>query len=63
MAERLLKYYKYISEKKGLTGKMELAKLTKIPSTRASMENDSPENIRIFMDAVNKLTGESAPKF
>ena len=43
MAERLLKYYKYITEQKGIMGKIELAKETTLPSVLAASEPDSVE--------------------
>ncbi len=63
MAEKLLKYYKYISDEEGLSGKIKLAQITKLPSTVAAMEKDSPENINLFRTAVKTLTGKDAPKF
>lgn len=61
MAEALLQYYKYISEHAGATGRTKLAMETKIPSTRAAMEPDSPANLKLFQGAVAKITGEPAP--
>lgn len=61
MAERLLQYYNYVNKKRGLLGKIELAKLTKIPSVKASLEPDSPELIALFKKGVAKITGEPAP--
>ncbi len=63
MAEKLIKYYNFVAEKKGLQGKIELAKLTLMPGPKAAMEPDSPENISKFRAAVEKVTGEAAPKF
>jgi hypothetical protein len=63
MAERLLQYYSYINKKQGLLGKIELAKRTKVPSVKASLEPDSPELIALFKNEVGKITGESAPDF
>jgi len=63
MAEKLLRYYSYVSKKHGFSGKFELAKQTKIPSTKASLEPDSPELIALFKEAVEKITGEPAPDF
>lgn len=61
MAEKLLLYYKYVSEVAGVAGKMKLAQETKIPSTQASMEADSPQNIAAFKKAIEKITGKAAP--
>lgn len=63
MAEKLLKYYRYIYDLKGLEGKLALAKITDIPSLIAAMEPDSEENIKIFKDAVKQVTGKNAPDF
>lgn len=61
MGEKLLRYYKLISEKQGMSGKMAFAIETKIPSTKASIEPDSEENVQIFKKAYEKLTGEKSP--
>ncbi|MBU1100805.1 MAG: hypothetical protein KKA84_10415 [Bacteroidetes bacterium] len=58
MAEKLLQIYKCMAEKSGIQGKMELAKMTKVPSTKASLEPDSAENINMFREAFKKITGE-----
>lgn len=63
MAEKVLQYYKYISEQRGMMGKMELAKLTKIPSTVAAVTPDTPENIVLFQRAIEQITGQPAPHF
>ncbi len=62
MAEILLKYFKYIGEKKGLAGKLELARKTKIPSAKAAFEPDTPELIDKFRREVEAITGEKTPK-
>ena len=63
MAERLMKYYAYIGQEQGMGAKIKLATATKIPSTKAAMVPDSPENIKVFKDAVEQLTGKPAPNF
>ncbi len=63
MGEVLMKYYKYISDQRGLAGKTQLAKLTKIPSMRAAFEPDSVANIDRFRQAIEKLTGTQPPDF
>lgn len=63
MAEKLMKYYQYIAKEEGLMGKLTLAKLTKIPSTKASFVEDSPENLGIFKSAVQEITKKAAPNF
>jgi hypothetical protein len=63
MAEKLVKYYAYIAEKKGVMAKVELAKRTVVPSILAATIPDSPENIKIFKDAIQLMTGVEAPDF
>lgn len=61
MAERIMKYYAYVDKELGFSGRIHLAQLTKIPSVRAAMEPDTPENIKMFQDAIAKLTNKPAP--
>lgn len=63
MAEKLIKYYQYVSEEKGFSGKVQLATSTKVPSTQAALEPDSPELLKVFKDAVEKITQKPAPEF
>ncbi len=63
MAETLLLYYKYVAEKKGISGKVKLAQYTNVPSVVAALKPDSPELLSLFSDAVERITGEPAPKF
>ncbi|OGU37539.1 MAG: hypothetical protein A2068_00380 [Ignavibacteria bacterium GWB2_35_6b] len=63
MAQKLLRYYKYINKTLGTQGKIELAKMTKIPSMFASTEPDSEKNITTFKNAVEKITNLTAPEF
>ena len=63
MAEKLLKYYKYIYDLKSLEGRIELAKKTNVPTPRAAMEQDSRENIELFRKAIRELTGTDAPQY
>lgn len=58
-----MKYYAYIAEKKGLSGKIELAKITLMPGPKAALEPDSLQNIALFKEAVEKITKEKAPQF
>lgn len=62
MAEKLIKYYEYVKSIKGLQGAMALAIHTKIPSTKAAFEPDSEDNIKVFKDAVEKVTDKPAPE-
>ena len=61
MAEKLIKYYIYVENEKGLSGKIKLATITKISSVKAAIEPDSEENISKFKDAIIQLTGKPAP--
>lgn len=63
MADKLMQYYKYIGEELGVGAKIKLATVTKMPSTKAALAPDSPENIEIFRRAVADLTGKAAPTF
>jgi len=63
MAEKMLKYYKHVGNINGLAGKMKLAQITKIPSTKAAMAPDSPQNIAAFKKAVQEVTGKPTPSF
>ncbi|MGO9209859.1 MAG: hypothetical protein ACLPXM_18600 [Terriglobales bacterium] len=63
MAGKLMKYYEYICEQSGFTGKVKLAQLTKLPSTRAAVVPDTPEVLAQFQEAVKQLTGKPAPSY
>lgn len=61
MAEKLMQYYKYVHDTLGLEGKVQLAKETKMPSTQAALEPDHADNLRLFKNAVEKITHQPAP--
>ncbi len=63
MAEKLLLYYKYITTQQGIVGRVELAKRTKIPSSKAAIVPDTPEKIELFRQAIKEITGKSAPDY
>jgi hypothetical protein len=63
MGMMLFEYYKYILKEKGLEGRAELARRTKISSIIAPLTPDSPENIRIFKLAIKEITGKESPEF
>ena len=63
MADRLMKYYQYVAEQAGLGGKIKLAQITQVPSTKAAMEADTPEAIQRFQAAIQEITGKPAPPF
>lgn len=67
MAEKLMQYYKYVKDAmvkdgKG-TGQIELAIMTKVPTTKAALAPDSADNLKLFMQAVEKITGKPAPRY
>ncbi len=63
MAEKLMKYYTYVGQEKGLGAKIQLATATKIPSTTAATAPDSAENLKLFRTAVEHITGKAPPIF
>jgi hypothetical protein len=62
MGEKLMEYYSYVEEEEGLSGKIELAKETNLPGTKASTEPDSEENLELFREAIEDITGETPPQ-
>lgn len=63
MAAKLMQYYQYVSDQAGAMGRTQLAMKTKIPSTKAAMEPDTPEMTQRFKAAVEEITGRQAPSF
>lgn len=63
MGEKLMEYYSFVEEHEGLDGKIELAKQTNLPGTKAATEPDSEENIQRFREAIEEITGEQPPRF
>ncbi len=61
MGEKLLQLYKFVGDEKGMSGKIELAKMTKVPSAKAAFEQDSPELITVFINAAKNITGKEPP--
>ncbi|MFC7075253.1 hypothetical protein [Haloarcula halophila] len=61
MGEQLMEYYAIVEDEQGLSGKMELAKKTNLPGTKASTAPDSEENIELFREAVTEILGEQPP--
>ncbi len=55
MGQRLIEFYKQITNEMGITGKMELAKATKIPSIQAAIEPDTIEHIEKFKNAIEEI--------
>jgi hypothetical protein len=60
MGVRLVGIYDAAGKEFGFMGRMKLAMLTKIASAQASAEADSPENVRIFEQALLRLRKEAA---
>jgi len=63
MGEKLMKYYKFVSDEGGMSAKVKLAAATKVPSTQAALEPDSPQILQAFRDAVQQITGRPAPMY
>ena len=61
MGMKLMQFYKLVGDEAGLQGKTKLAMVTKIPSTKAALEPDSPENLTRFAQAFKEITGKPAP--
>jgi len=55
MAAKLTDFYKQAAQEFGLAGRIKLAMLTKISSEKAESAEDSPENIRVFEQALKQL--------
>ena len=55
MAAKLTEFYAQASKDYGVMGRMKLAMLTKISSEKAGTEADSPENIKLFEQALVQL--------
>jgi hypothetical protein len=58
MANKLLMYYDEAAKLGGIKAKMRLAVLTNIPSAKAEIEPDSPENIKKFEQAMQEIKKE-----
>jgi hypothetical protein len=55
MAAKLTEFYKQAAQEFGLAGRIKLAMLTKISSEKAELADDSPENVRVFEQALKQL--------
>jgi hypothetical protein len=55
MAAKLTEFYAQAAKQYGVMGRMKLAMLTKISSEKAGAEVDSPENIKLFEQAMLQL--------
>ena len=56
MAAKLTEFYAQATKQYGVMGRMKLAMLTKISSEKAGTEPDSPQNIKLFEQAMAQLT-------
>lgn len=63
MADRLMRYYQYVGEQAGLNGKVRLAQMTNIPSSKAAIEPDTQDAIQKFKEAISQITGKAAPAY
>ncbi|MBI2420390.1 MAG: hypothetical protein HYV28_21220 [Ignavibacteriales bacterium] len=61
MGQKLIHIYDAIAKEGSLKAKMDLAVKTKIPSTKAATEADTPENIAEFRKAFKLITGKECP--
>ena len=55
MAAKLTEFYAQATKQYGIMGRMKLAMLTKISSEKAGTEPDSPQNIKLFEQAMAQL--------
>jgi len=55
MGEKLLKFYEEARTIGGLEAQIRLALITKMSSAKAKIAEDSPEHIKLFEDAFNKI--------
>ncbi|GGK53874.1 MULTISPECIES: hypothetical protein [Haloarcula] len=62
MGEKLMEYYSLVEEEEGFSGKIELAKETNLPGTKASTAPDSQENLQMFREAIEDILGEEPPQ-
>lgn len=58
MGAKLSHYYEEAKAIGGLKGRMRLAVITKVSSDRCGELPDSPENIKLFEDAIQELKKE-----
>ncbi|BDS15068.1 hypothetical protein [Aureispira anguillae] len=58
MAEKLIQFYDEAQKMGGLKAKIRLAVITKTPSAKAVLTEDSPEMLAVFDQAMNELRKE-----
>lgn len=61
MGKQLVALYEYIEDRMGRDGKVQLAKLTRVPSVTAQGTPDSPALVSAFREAIKQLTGVYPP--
>ncbi len=61
MGKKLVKLYEFIDDEKGIIGKVEAAKLTKITQASAIGLPDTPANIELLTRAALQVTGKTPP--
>jgi hypothetical protein len=61
MAEKLLRLYKFVQDSAGPHAKVQVAMASKMPSSRAALEPDTPENIRSLSAAIKSVLGKDPP--
>ncbi len=61
MAEKLLRLYKFVQDNGGLQAKVQVAMASKLPSSRAALEPDTPENIRSLSAAIKSVLRKDPP--
>jgi hypothetical protein len=61
MGALLMSIYDEIAKEGQITAKTNLAQITKIPSIKAALAPDSPENLKSFKEAFKKITGKDCP--
>ena len=59
MAEKMVAFYEEAKRIGNLKAMMRMALLTKIPSSRAESEPDTPENIALFEKALAEIKKEN----
>lgn len=61
MGQKLIQIYEAIAKEGSIKAKMDLAVKTKLPSTKAATETDTPQKIEEFRRAYKEITGKSCP--
>lgn len=63
MGKALVKYYTLVKRERGYVGQLELAQKTKVPSTKATVIEDTRELIDLFIESVEEIIGKRPPRF